>query len=172
MLLHLSHQRRRWIPDTVPLLPVPHTRSTWIVRVGEGELLVLALVDLRSNTRLEQKRQSVSIKTTCVRCGADTYSCVTGASECFDYVADTYSGTTGATTCVSCGADTYLGTTGGTSETTCVSCGGVTYSFFRSGTACFYCRVCVRSWLSRHPANMEITRSSGGASHHTKSFFI
>ena len=27
------------------------------------------------------------------------------------------------------------------------------------------------SWLTRHPANIEITRSSGGSSHHTKSFF-
>jgi hypothetical protein len=32
--------------------------------------------------------------------------------------------------------------------------------------------LCVRSWLGRHPAKIEITRSSGGSSHHTKSFFF
>ncbi len=31
--------------------------------------------------------------------------------------------------------------------------------------------LCVSSWLTRHPAKIEITRSSGGSSHHTKSFF-
>ncbi len=31
-------------------------------------------------------------------------------------------------------------------------------------------RLCARSWLARHPAKIEITRSSGGSSHHTKSF--
>jgi hypothetical protein len=33
-------------------------------------------------------------------------------------------------------------------------------------------RLCARSWLARHPARIEITRSSGGSSDHTKiSFF-
>jgi hypothetical protein len=33
-------------------------------------------------------------------------------------------------------------------------------------------RLCARSWLARHPANIEITLSSGGSSHHTKNFFF
>ncbi len=33
-------------------------------------------------------------------------------------------------------------------------------------------RLCARSWLSRHPQKIEITRSSGGSSHHSKSFFF
>ncbi len=27
--------------------------------------------------------------------------------------------------------------------------------------------LCARSWLARHPATIEITRTSGGSSHHT-----
>jgi hypothetical protein len=33
-------------------------------------------------------------------------------------------------------------------------------------------RLCARSWLARHPAKIEITRSSGGSSHHTKNIFL
>ncbi len=33
-------------------------------------------------------------------------------------------------------------------------------------------RLCARSWLARHPATIEITRCSGGSSHHTKIFFF
>jgi hypothetical protein len=33
-------------------------------------------------------------------------------------------------------------------------------------------RLCARSWLARHPATIEITRSSGGSSPHPKIFFF
>ncbi len=32
--------------------------------------------------------------------------------------------------------------------------------------------LCARLWLARHPAKIEITRSSGGSSHHTNFFFL
>jgi hypothetical protein len=54
---------------------------------------------------------------------------------------------------------------------------GISSLFVVQPSACESCRslnsrLCVWSWLTGHPAKIEITRSSGGSSHHTKSFFF
>ncbi len=51
--------------------------------------------------------------------------------------------------------------------------GPSTHLLLKNTQVDFWCLwLCARSWLARHPATMEITRSSGGSSHNHSSFFF